>query len=274
QVLVAGASGGVGGAVVRSLVQSGSDVLAIVRRPEEARQLLASYDGAVHPLLVDITDQDSLDQCQQQLEVLGPIDALVNCAGGSLPGALMIMPPADLRAQLELNLIAQVALVQTALPGLRRGVASHGSARVVMIGSIAGRATGALLGAYSTAKYGLVAATTALRCELAHEGIGVTLLEPGSIKTGLWAKNEEALERLRQQPDLARLLPGQLRRLELVVRRGARSGMSPDAVALAVQKALTSKRPPADRLIGRDARVIAALQRHLPRRVMDRLLRG
>ncbi len=107
---------------------------------------------------------------------------------------LEFIPLDELRRQLEVNVVGQVAVTQAFLPQLRR---SRG--RIVFVGSIAGRSALPFLGAYAASKHALEALADTLRVELRPFGIDVSLVEPGTIRTPIWEKSAERRRRARER---------------------------------------------------------------------------
>src|SRR5919106_2030523 len=164
--LVTGASSGIGQACAVRLLHNGWRVLAGVRREGDAP------DGT-EEILLDVTDAE---QIQAAARLVDGLDGLVNNAGIALAAPLEFVPPEELRHQLEVNLIGQVAVTQALLPALRRA-----KGRVVFMGSIAGRSALPFLGPYAASKHALEAAADSLRIELRPFGVGVSIVEPASI---------------------------------------------------------------------------------------------
>jgi NAD(P)-dependent dehydrogenase (short-subunit alcohol dehydrogenase family) len=262
-VVVTGASSGIGEACAVRLAGRGWRVLAGVRTPEDAARL---ESAGTTPLLLDVTDAG---QIAAAAEAVGPeLDGLVDNAGVAIAAPLELVPLDELRRQLEINVIGQVAVLQALLPALR---AAHG--RVVLMGSIAGRSALPFLGPYAASKFALEAIADALRVELGPWRIGVSIIEPGSIKTPIWTKGAARADELRSGfPEGAQELYGaRIERFRAVaIKRGA-GGVGPEAVAKAVEHALTAERPKARYLVGRDAKIRARVQR-LPTRLRDRLI--
>jgi NAD(P)-dependent dehydrogenase (short-subunit alcohol dehydrogenase family) len=161
------------------------------------------------------------------------------------------------------------------LPALFASAEQAGDARIVMIGSIGGRIAGPILGAYQAAKHGLVGLTGALRAELAPFGIKVLLIEPGAIATPIWNRGAAAGEETRaDNPEIAARYGRQLAGSAAMVARGNRSGLPPRVPAAVNMDALQSRKPAPRRVVGRDAKIIAALVRVLPFRAVYRMTRG
>src|SRR5919205_2011600 len=163
-VLVTGASTGIGEACARRLARNGWKVYAGVRRAGDAP------DGT-EELLLDVTDAGQIAAAAEQVPEL---HGLVNNAGIALAAPLEFIPVDELRRQLEVNVIGQVAVTQAFLPKLR---ATRGN--VVFVGSIAGRSALPFLGAYAASKHALEAIADTLRVELKPFGVEVSIVEPG-----------------------------------------------------------------------------------------------
>jgi NAD(P)-dependent dehydrogenase (short-subunit alcohol dehydrogenase family) len=271
RVVVTGASSGIGEACALRLVRSGRKVFAGVRTEADAERL--SGQGA-EPVMLDVTDPASIAAAAETLRG-GPLNGLVNNAGIALSMPLEFLPLAELRRQLEVNLVGQVAVTQAFLPYLREA-----RGRIVNVGSIAGHSALPFLGAYAASKHALEAVTDSLRLELQPFGVEVVIVEPGSIATPMWRKGAEGFQRLTTDmpADLGRLYGGRLEAFRRAAAAAAQRGEPADNVAEVVERALTAERPRTRYLVGRDARRRARVER-LPDRLRDRvyervLLRG
>lgn len=274
-VLVTGAGKGIGAATVRHLVDNGFRVFAGVRQELDAKALSGEHGDRVVPLLFDVTDDDAVAAAGATVgraigQAVGDVGlaGLVNNAGIAVAAPIEFLPPAELRHQLDVNLVGQLAVTQSVLPWLRAG-----RGRIVNVGSISGRITSPMVGAYSASKFALAALTNSMRLELAPWGIQVTLVEPGAVATPIWGTAVAAADELiaglpPQVHDLYGRRIAQAR--ENAARNGA-NGIPPDEVARVVLHALTARRPPTRVLVGRDAKVASVVAR-LPARLRDRLL--
>lgn len=270
--MVTGASTGIGWATVAALVGRNVRVLASVRADGDAGRLRESFGAAVDVIRLDLTDDSSIRSALAPVRRLG---ALVNNAGTAVPGPLEHLSPERFRRQLEVNLVGQLAVTQAALPALR----AHGrGARIVNVGSVAGRVAGPMLGAYHASKFGLAGFSEALRAELAPEGIQVVLVEPGVVDTPIWDRGAD------RAGSLLALLPpegrarygGRIDRLRRGAGRAADSGMPASAVADVIVNMLAARRPPPRRLVGATARAAGWVDRlpdPLRFRVLDRVRR-
>ena len=243
-----GTSTGIGRACAELLRDRGWDVLAGVRRAGDAP------DGCGQVVL-DLEDVRWTER---------PLDAAVLNAGIALSCPLEFVPLDELRRQLEVNVVGQVALLQAVLPALR---ASRG--RIVLMGSVSGRLALPFLGPYAASKFALEAVADALRGEVAPFGVRVSLVEPGSIATPMWRKGGERAAQL--APEALELYGGAIGALRAwAEKRGAVT--PPEEVARTVERALTAERPRTRYVVGQGARTRTLIGR-APDRLRDGLVR-
>ena len=271
--VITGASTGIGEACALRLDARGWRVYAGVRNQRDADALRAKASPRLVPLMIDVTDEASIASAASQVErELGSgrgLAGLVNNAGIAIGGPLEFMPIGDLRKQLEVNVIGQVAATQAFLPLIRQA-----RGRIVNMGSIGGRLATGFFGPYNASKFALEAITDALRQELRPWGIDVAIIEPGSIATPIWEKGiADARERERALSARAAGLykPYADAMIAKADEMGGR-GIAPDEVAKAVEHALVSKRPKTRYIVGRDAQLQAVAARVVPDRLMDRVV--
>jgi NAD(P)-dependent dehydrogenase (short-subunit alcohol dehydrogenase family) len=255
--LVTGASSGIGAACAVRLARAGWRVFAGVRRVGDA-------PTGTEEILLDVTDEDHVRAAAERIEEL---HGLVNNAGIAIAIPLEFIPLEELRRQFEVNVVGQVAVTQAFLRHLRR---THG--RIVFVGSIAGRSALPFLGPYAASKHALEAIADTLRLELRPLGVDVSLVQPGTIKTPIWAKSAAVADALvgGAPAELTRLYGERIAAFrEVALRRGAK-GAPAEEVARAVEEALTVERPRTRKLVGVDAKVRAGVEK-LPDRLRDRV---
>jgi NAD(P)-dependent dehydrogenase (short-subunit alcohol dehydrogenase family) len=267
--VITGTSTGIGRAAALRLDAAGFDVFAGVRRAEDAEGLAAEASDRLRPLIVDVTDADSIAAAAREVgETVGErgVAGLVNNAGISVTGPLEFIPLDDIRRQLEVNLIGQIAVTQAFLPMIRRA-----TGRIVNMSSVGGRVANGFLAPYQASKFAIEAVTDALRKELRPWGIHVVAIEPGSIDTEIWRKGTEAArETLEKLPPEGRELYGEtISKGAELAGKIAKRAVSPERVAAVVEKALTASRPRTRYLVGIDARAQVALAGLLPDRALD-----
>jgi len=261
-VVITGASSGIGEACALRLAASGWRVFGGVRS-HEAGDLLR--DRGVEPLDLDVT---SPGQIAAAADAVGDtLDGLVDNAGISIAAPLELVAIEELRHQLDVNVVGQVAVTQAFLPALRRA-----RGRIVLMGSIGGRSALPFLGPYAASKHALEAFADVLRVELHPWGIAVSIIEPASVKTPIWSKGAAHADVMSAglSPADVELYAERIARFkEVALRRGP--GVEPEVVARAVEHALTARRPKARYLVGRDAHLRVWIER-LPTRLRDRVL--
>jgi NAD(P)-dependent dehydrogenase (short-subunit alcohol dehydrogenase family) len=265
-VLVTGASSGIGEAAALHLRELGFDAVAAVRKDEDAERLAGR---GLRTLKIDVTDVDSIAAARDELGD-GPLAGLVNNAGIAVAAPLEFLPLDQLRHQLEVNLIGQLAVTQRFLPALR---AARG--RIVNVSSIGGRVALPLVGAYHASKFALEAISDTLRRELLSQGVDVIVIEPGGVKTPIWRKGDELAAELTADlsPEGRRLYGSLIAAIrKQTTKIATETGIEPRVVAEAIGHALTAKRPRARYLVGRDAKVRAPAAAVLPDRLMDRIV--
>ncbi|GGQ81792.1 SDR family NAD(P)-dependent oxidoreductase [Couchioplanes azureus] len=269
-VLVSGASTGLGRACARHLDHLGFQVFAGVRREADAEALRAASSPRLSPVLLDVTREESVAQAvalvSAQVGAHG-LWGLVNNAGICVSAPLECVSADQLRHQLETNLIGHHAVIRASLPLVRM---AHG--RIVNVSSGLGRIASPYLGAYAASQFAKEGYSDALRRELRPFGVGVSVVQPGAIRTPIWEKVSEVGHRtLDGAPaEVAELYRACfLRFLAANDRRARASATRPEAFADAVAHALTARRPKSRYRVGRDSRLTSVLSRVLPDRVLD-----
>jgi NAD(P)-dependent dehydrogenase (short-subunit alcohol dehydrogenase family) len=268
-VLVTGASRGIGRATALRLSAGGWDVVAGVRDLADAPQAPPGAPGSIAPVLLDLTDDAQVAALDAELPAT--LDAVVNNAGVVVAGPIEAVPIAELRRQLEVNVVGQVAVTQVVLPRLR---ASRG--RLAFVSSLSGRVATPMTGAYNASKFALEGLADALRMELAPWGVRVALIEPAQTATDLWDKAEDELDAALAglSPEHRDLYAGHIAGYRKSIPRSQRMAAPADGVAAAIERALTARRPRARYVVGAPARAQAAMAAVTPTVVLDAVLRA
>ena len=270
-VLITGCSSGIGRAAALSLHQAGFTVYATARRTEALTEL---SDRGLRTLALDVTDEQSMTTAVAAVEAdAGAVAVLINNAGYGLYGPVEQLPMAEIRRQFETNFFGLVRLTQLVLPGMRR----RGRGRILNVSSMGGRITLPGGAFYHASKYAVEAFSDALRMEVAQFGIDVVLIEPGPVKTP-WndvaagslstagaAANGDAYREYKAAvgASFGRVQGGLFGRL----------GSTPEDIAKVITQAVTARRPRARYLINPVAKSLVAMNRVLPARAYDSMLR-
>jgi NAD(P)-dependent dehydrogenase (short-subunit alcohol dehydrogenase family) len=271
-VLVTGASTGLGLEIAVHLAQQGYRVYASMRDPDARADLDAeAARRGVQPdvLQLDVTDPSSIEQAVGRIVAeTGGIYALINNAGVGLRGYFEDLDDDEIRGVFEANVFGTMNVTRAVLPHMR----TAGQGRIVVIGSVGGRIASFGISAYCATKFAQEGFSEALAQELAPLGIGVSLVEPGIVKTERWGKNRAIARRASapSSPYAARFRAGE----ELANRLVGSAPARPIDVAHAVQQALDSARPSLRYVVGWRPNLMIVLRRIMPNGVFERLYFG
>lgn len=270
-VVVTGTSSGIGLATAKRLAEEGYHVLAGVRRQEDADKISQKNIEAV---IVDLTKVDTLKALAQRVvddPYHRPLRAVVNNAGIAINAPLEMVPLDELRRQIEVSVIGQVAVIQALTPAL---LASGG--RVVNIGSLGGKISMPGFGIYSAAKFAMEAINDSLRREMASSGLKVIMITPGGVSTRMSEQGITTAERLAKlmTPEQHQRHDRLFAAVKAQAEAWANHGISPEKVAAVISRAIQDRKPKTRYLVGRDSQLLTRLVRFLPDRVLDRMLRS
>jgi short-subunit dehydrogenase len=187
--VVTGAAGGIGAALAHGLARRGSS-LVLLDRDADGLTTVAGAIGTAHPGLgvtthvVDLSDAEATRRVAATLAEAHPeVTLLVNNAGVALGGRFDQVTLEEFEWVQEVNLRAVVRLTHALLPALKAHPGSH----LVNVSSLFGLIAPAGQAAYATSKFAVRGFTEALRHELADDGVGVTCVHPGGIRTRIAA---------------------------------------------------------------------------------------
>ena len=266
-VVITGASTGIGEACALRLDKEGARVFAGVRNEDDGKALRAKSSDRLTPVLVDVTDADTIASARQTIvDSVGDhgLAGVVNNAGVYFGGPLEFISLEGIRDEFEVNFFGAIAVTQAFLPLLRKG-----GGRIVNMSSVSGLVAFPFLGPYASSKFALEALSDCWRVELRPWGIHVALVEPGEIDTPIWEKGSETLRKVRSDlPQEAHDLYGPLFGL---AEKSGRRGIPAERVAEVVEHALFARRPKIRYLVGSDAKFVSLFSK-LPAPLRDRLI--
>jgi NAD(P)-dependent dehydrogenase (short-subunit alcohol dehydrogenase family) len=183
-VVITGGSRGLGLMVARQIAKEGGRLALLARDEDELARAcdeLRSLGGDAIPVSCDLLDRaQSLGAIETVLDRFGRIDVLINNAGIIEIGPLENMRRQDFEKSMALHFWAPFNLMQQIIPHMRRA----GGGRIVNIASIGGKVAVPHMAPYSASKFALVGLSDAFRSELARDGIKVTTVSPGVMRTG------------------------------------------------------------------------------------------
>ena len=183
--VVTGAASGIGEALAHALARRGSDLVLLDRDADRLQHVVAAIRGSKHSVrvttqVVDLADADATADVAEAIKREHPrIRLLVNNAGVGLSGRFDQVTLEEFNWVIDVNFRAVVQLTHTLLPALKAEPGSH----IANISSLFGLVAPGGQVAYAASKFAVRGFTEALRHELARDGIGVTSVHPGGIRT-------------------------------------------------------------------------------------------
>jgi meso-butanediol dehydrogenase / (S,S)-butanediol dehydrogenase / diacetyl reductase len=181
-VLVTGGGSGIGRAICRRVAGEGGAVVVVDVVGSRAEEVAAEIGGA-RAVQADVT---SADDVARMVEAAGPVDVLVNNAGGGDADDLLEIDEDAWDGDVALNLKSAYLCARAVLPGM----IERGSGVIVNIVSVNGMAFFANE-PYSAAKAGLISLTRSMAVRYGRHGIRSVAIAPGTIRTPLWQERVE-----------------------------------------------------------------------------------
>ena len=177
---ITGASRGLGRVWAEAALERGDKVAATARKLDSIALLKEKYGDKVLPLALDVTDAGQVKEAvTTAFEHFGRLDIVLNNAGYSLVGTIEEASADDIRLLYETNILGPVAVIQAALPLLRR----QGYGHILGTSSNLGHVTLPVIGYYCSSKWAFEAIHESLAAEVKQWGIKVTIIEPGAYAT-------------------------------------------------------------------------------------------
>jgi len=252
-VLITGCSSGIGLESAFELKRQGFWVLAACRKAEDVEHM---NNRGFTGVLLNLDSPESIDRAAEEVIALthGRLYGLFNNAGFGVYGPLQTISRDRLEQQFSTNFFGVHQLTMKLLPAML----PHGEGRIVMTSSVMGLISTPGRGAYAASKYALEAWSDALRMELRHSGIKVSLIEPGPIRTRFTENvTQTDADKPVENPGIA-----------------ARFTLGPEAVVAKVRHAFESEHPKVRYPVTLVTHAVSLLKRLLPGRMMDKILQG
>ncbi len=266
-VLITGCSTGIGRATAVRLAARGHTVYATARRVEAIADL---GDRGCRTLALDVTDEASMTAAVEAVvRAEGAVGVLVNNAGYSQSGALESLTMDDVRRQFETNVFGLLRMCQLALPGMR----DQRWGRIVNVSSMGANFVFPGGGSYHATKYAVDAMSDALRFEVRGFGVDVAIVQPGLIRTE-FAQTAAAEASGPAGGPYASFNASVAQATRDGYEKGplARLGGGPEAVAKAIERAITSDTPKIRYRVTPSARLLIRLRRLMTDGLWDRML--
>jgi short-subunit dehydrogenase len=189
RILITGASHGIGRATALALAEQGHS-LVLAARGSDALNALAEQirraGGTAQPVVLDVTDTDSVTRGVAEILAEGPVDALVNNAGNLRQHEFLRLSEADVEAEMNLNYFGAQRMIRALLPSFLE----RRSGLIVNVSSLLGSSAAPTAANYSASKAALEAFSHALRGELARFGVRVTVFVAPHSQTELGQRSE------------------------------------------------------------------------------------
>ena len=263
-VLITGASTGIGLATAKLFQQRGWNVVATMRSPEKASDLMILNNTLC--LRLDVTDSDSIAQAvTAALEKFSTIDVLINNAGYALLGVFEACTPEQIERQFATNVFGLMTVTRAVLPHFRE----QRSGTIINIASIGGKMAFPLYSLYHSTKWAVEGFSESLQYELEPFNIRVRVIEPGPIKTDFYGRSTDPATRpgLTAYDEFAAKVTAKLK-------QAGNNGSPPEVTAQVIYQAAVD---PSQRLrypAGGNAGLLLLLRKLLPDRMFSTIVRS
>ncbi|MEP7186643.1 MAG: SDR family oxidoreductase [Rhodanobacter sp.] len=178
---ITGTSSGFGRSMTEKLLARGDRVAATLRKTAALDDLQERYGDRLWVATLDVTDADAVrDVVNRAFAALGRIDVVVNNAGYGLFGAAEEVTDAQIRRQIDTNVIGSIQVIRAALPHLR----AQGGGRILQVSSEGGQVAYPGFSLYHASKWAIEGFVESVAQEVAPFGITFTIAEPGAARTG------------------------------------------------------------------------------------------
>lgn len=275
-VLITGCSSGFGYLLALLYSRKGYTTYASVRNTKsdgalKLTEIAEKEKLPLHLLHIDVCDDALIKKAVESIQ--GPIDILINNAGFGIVGPVEEFSVAEIKEQYETNVFGMIRMIKAVAPKMRK----QGNGMIINISSINGLIPFPLWGVYCSSKFAVEALTEALRFELAHFGIRVVLVEPGSFLTN-FTENRKFTQTTESATtvykDLTRGFFDRFNRANNRIKKGVvRKLFSPEKVANKIYKLSQQKNPSFRNRVGIDAHVYYATRQILPYVLWEKLMR-
>ncbi len=272
-ILITGASSGIGYALVKVYLNHGYKVFGSVRKEEDAKRLVEEMGPNFTPLLFDVTDGKAIAEVANWLEqTIGSegLAGLVNNAGVAVAGPFIDLDVEDFQYQFDVNVLGMIRVTQAflSLLGARKNHSTR-PGKIIQISSVSGRMGMPFVSPYVGSKHAMEGITACLRKELMLYGIDVLLIEPGPIKTPIWKKS---MPTLKDRFKGSVYQPIMKKSEEKFMRPSIRKGLSADETGMIIFKEFEKKRPRVRKVIIAQRFKNWVLPNLLPTRLLDKIL--
>jgi short-subunit dehydrogenase len=270
-IVITGASTGIGFGITQALCKRGYTVYATVRKDSDASALIDAIGAAVIPIIMDVTDEQAVAAASilihNKIKDEG-LACLINNAGIAMGGPLQHQSMEEIKQHFEVNVFGLLRTTKAFLPLLgatNNPVAQPG--KIINISSVGGIIAAPFVGAYIGTKHAVEGISHSLRRELLIYGIDVIIVGPGAVKTPIWDKGIK-MEKY-SHTDYAKILNG----FAKSAKKGGEEGLSTDYLGHQVADILEAKRPKVRYAFVPDKFKNWTIPRLLSHRALDKIIK-
>ena len=187
-IIVTGASGGIGNAIIKKLSEEGANILASGTKIEKLEELKKNFEG-LKVLKFDISQSDKIEEFIENAtsELGGSLDAIVNNAGITQDNLAIRMSLDEWQKVININLTSTFLMSKFAIKKMLK----NKSGKIVNITSVVGHTGNLGQANYTASKAGIVAMSKSLAIEYAKKNININCISPGFIKTAMTDKIDD-----------------------------------------------------------------------------------
>ena len=187
-IIVTGASGGIGNAIIKKLSEAGANILASGTRIEKLEELKKNFEG-LKILKFDISQSDNIEEFIEKAtnELGGSLDGIVNNAGITQDNLAIRMSLDEWQKVININLTSTFLMSKFAIKRMLK----NKSGKIVNITSVVGHTGNLGQANYTASKAGIVAMSKSLAIEYAKKNININCISPGFIKTAMTDKIDD-----------------------------------------------------------------------------------
>jgi len=187
-IIVTGASGGIGNAIIKKLSEAGANILASGTRIEKLEELKKNFEG-LKILKFDISQSDKIEEFIENAtsELGGSLDGIVNNAGITQDNLAIRMSLDEWQKVININLTSTFLMSKFAIKKMLK----NKSGKIVNITSVVGHTGNLGQANYTASKAGIVAMSKSLAIEYAKKNININCISPGFIKTAMTDKIDD-----------------------------------------------------------------------------------
>ena len=187
-IIVTGASGGIGNSIIKKLNQAGANILASGTKKEKLDELKDKFEN-IKILKFDISQSDKIDEFVENAtkELDGNLDCIVNNAGVTQDNLAIRMSLEEWQRVININLTSTFLMSKSAIKKMLK----NKSGKIVNITSVVGHTGNLGQANYTASKAGIIAMSKSLAIEYAKKNININCISPGFIKTAMTDKLDD-----------------------------------------------------------------------------------